>query len=190
MSVSDLFLGLHDLLLLAAAGVAGVHMGVTILNRFHLRRIILSWLDPDIFRPRVWITAGAVLAAGVLARFLLAFETLSVGAFAGYLLVLTFACISYVVSQTVAVTEYGIVCKLNRNSRHIAWGQVEDYFTRPNGRGVDYIFLYKDTSGHIQRFELWVPNTQQASLQRILLMKLDERFYYTTQHVYGRKTLQ
>jgi hypothetical protein len=78
------------------------------------------------------------------------------------------------------ITDYGIVKNINEPSQTIPWFQILDYVELPKKGGVEYLFSYSEmdkslTAGYNQ-LKLFVPESRQNAVKKIVSLKLENRF--------------
>jgi hypothetical protein len=186
----DLLVTVHLVLLLGFIGVTSLLMLVTVTNRLRLRRVLVSWRTGGMLGLPLW---PVVFLAAVL--FFLAFGALgghgvSPTLLLGYLVGGSFWLVSSILSSTVIVSDYGLIRNVNCADRAVSWGQVVDYFEFSGGKKRGYVFFYADGSGTRRRLALQVPQAHRRRVQAILSGKLDTRFEFSAQQVFGKKALE
>ena len=187
---SDLFLTLQLVLLLGFIGVTSMLMLVTVTNRMRLRRVVHSWRTGRLFGLPLW-PAAFLLVVLLFSLYAAAAEhVLHAMTLAGYLVGGVFWTVAALLSSTVNVTEYGLILNVNRVDQAVAWGQVVDYFELAQEKGRTYVFFYLDGSGVRRRLELTVPDALGDAFRELVAAKLDARFEFSAQQLYGNKALE
>lgn len=187
---SDVFITLQLILLLGFIGVTSLLMLVTVTNRMRLRRVVRSWRTGRLFGFPLWPAAFLLLVLLFSLYAVAAEHVLHATTLAGYLVGGAFWMVAALLSCTVNVTEYGLILNVNRVDQAVAWGQVVDYFEFEREKGHAYVFFYLDGSGVRRRLELTVPATLVDSFRDIVSAKLDARFEFSAQQLYGKKALE
>ena len=181
---------LHLILQVGFISVTMLLLFVTILNRMRVRRVLLSWLTgrllglplwPAVFLGAVLLFLGGALAVG---------HAVSLKLVIGYLFGGCFWLASTLLSTSVLVTEYGLICHPHRARHAVAWGQVVDYFETKAGRKHHYVFFYLDPAETRCRLELTVPRSRRALFNRVVTEKLDARFDFSVRQGFGKKALE
>ena len=188
--VADLLVTLHYVLLGAFVGVTALLMLVTVMNRYRIKGLLLSWRNPEGVHVPVWPTLfiGAVLAA--LSYSLAVDQALHPLFFAGYVVGGAFWFGATLLSKSMLVTECGLIDNVNRAHKGVAWGQIVDYFTSDDASNPTYVFFYLDDEGTRRRFEMAVPALHADAFEDVLAEKLDERFDMSVCKSYGKTALE
>lgn len=178
----------HLVLLSTGLFGASLYMLVTLSQRMRLRRVLMT------FRSR-WITPNSGVAGIVLAgTAATSVWSLTVGTatspvvFLGYTLASAFWLAAALIDQLVVVTDYGLVTDLRRSDRSVAWGQILDYFVRGAGGRRRYVFLHADEELDPERLTITVPASCERSFREIVDEKLDARYEFGLERVYGRSS--
>ncbi len=187
---ADLFLSIHLVLLLGFIGVTSVLMLVTLTNRLRLRRVALTWRAGPWRGLPVWPVLFLLAILGLLLAAVTAGRPVDESIFLGYFLGGLFWLVSAVYSTSVVVTDYGVVTNVNYAEQAVAWGQIVDYFSFSSPGREGYVFIYVDAGGSRHRLELIVPPEQHKRFQAIMSSRLDARFEYTYQQLYGKEALE
>src|SRR5690606_15640047 len=108
----------------------------------------------------------------------------------GYVVGGVFWFVAALLASTVVVTNFGLVGNVNRSDSIVAWSQVVDYFQFEHGHRGGYVLFYRDDSGTRHRMELALPLRHRACFQQLIHAKLDARFEFTMQQVYGKKAFE
>ena len=164
-----------------------LYMLVTISNRTRVRRVLLSW------RSR-WFCRSSAIPLGFTALVLVTLgwtwysnweihPVLS----GGYIASGVFWSIGALLQQLTVVSDYGILKDVNRVNEAVAWGQVVDYFVKERGGTRRYVFFYEDGDGNRKRTSLRVPSDQREAFKEVVERKLDARFNFAVERMYGRE---
>ncbi|MCS7082410.1 MAG: hypothetical protein RML47_06145 [Bacteroidota bacterium] len=174
-------------------GLSALLAVLTLWNRLRIRRVLLYWSEGRLMgyplAPTVYL--GSVLAWGVWTLWEGRWDYL--GELIPALLLGGFWFVSaYLLCQRL-VTDHGLVPHVNAPHRAIPWEAIVDYFTTETPRYVCYTFLYSQTGwsscSYRQRIRLRVPRTLLPAFRRIVQLKVDRRFQYPLERVYGREAL-
>lgn len=164
-----------------------LYMLITFSNRTRVRRVLLSWRSH-------WICRSSAIPLGFTA---LVLATLGWAWFSGweihpvlsggYLASGIFWSIGAFLQQLIVVSDYGILKDVNRVNGAVAWGQIVDYFVKREGGGQQYVFFYQDGDGDRSRTSLRVPPAQRQAFEEVVERKLDARFKFAVERMYGKE---
>lgn len=176
----------HLALLSAGLFGASLYLLVTLSRRMRLRRVLMT------FRPR-WITWNSAAAALFLVV-MTATTAWSFGAspavspmvYVGYTMAGGCWLAAALLDQLVVVTDYGLVTDLRHPNQSVAWGQILDYFVRESGGRRRYVFLHAREELAPERLDVGVPTACERTFREIVDDKLDARYEFGIEKVYGR----
>ena len=191
MSAAALLATLHLIVQVGFVSVTMLLLIVTIVNRMRVRDVRLRWRTGKLLGLPGWPTVflGAVVLFYVGA--LVLGQAIPLKMIAGYFVGGLFWFVAGLFSGSVLVTEYGVIYHPSRAGHAVAWEQVVDYFeTTTASRRPCYVLFYLDTSDARRRLELMVPRSQRGAFSQIIAEKLDARFAFSAQQVYGKKALE
>lgn len=189
-ALPHVLLSLHQWVLAGFLGVTAMLMAVTLLNRFRVRGVLLSWGGGRLWQIPRW---PALFMVGVLAFWAVSLFTgqrLPAYLFLGYLLGGTFWLVSVLFATTTVVTQCGLLCHARGARTALAWGEVVDYFACHRHGRYGYVFFYHDAAGRRRRLDLAVPAAYREAFRHILSRELDERFELAVQPPPGKKALE
>ncbi|WP_018128259.1 hypothetical protein [Balneola vulgaris] len=154
--------------------------GYSVLNKFRLRKVRLSWRAGKLFGYPLFATVFLILIAA-----LGAFNYFTGGSsrymvFGGYIWIgLMWFIASYLASKHY-ITDYGIVKNINEPSQTIPWFQILDQVEREEKGGVEFTFSYSDMDKSLVRgfnqLKLFVPDSKRKDFEKIVSLKLKNRF--------------
>ncbi|MEX2455786.1 MAG: hypothetical protein WD381_00665 [Balneolaceae bacterium] len=84
---------------------------------------------------------------------------------------------SYLASKSY-ITDHGIVKNINDPSQTVAWHQICDYVEKPQSKGSEFVFIYKNLSGSgenendLIRLELNVPDRKISKFEKVIALKI------------------
>ncbi|MFH5830823.1 hypothetical protein ACG2F4_02290 [Halalkalibaculum sp. DA3122] len=169
--------GFFIILLVATfAFSATVMAAATLLNKYRLRNVRLSWNAGKLNGYPLFSTLFLFFSLGL---FALAFHTGSATHWVGFLLYVWMSggwfVNSYLASKRY-ITDNGIVKNINDPSQSVQWYQIRDYLEQDQDRYQKYIFLYKedevDQDTQFVRLELDVPKKHLEDFHKLLAHKL------------------
>lgn len=189
--LADFFTTLHFVLLSGFVSVAALLMLVTICNRRRIEHVMLTWRTGRVGGLPIWPSLFIGLVLVFLACALATDQPLHPAIFAGYVAGGICWFVAVYLSQTVFVTECGLVADVNHVRGAVSWGEVIDYFdASQDASGRAYVFLYRDADGQRRRFEVSVPAHCEEQFRAIVTEKLDLRFDLAVQEVENKKALE
>jgi hypothetical protein len=181
---------LHTILVLAFIGVTALLLSLTVLQRFRVRRVRMTWRCARRISLPIW----PLLFVGLVAVFLVyaqnVYPVVNIFVFAGYLLGGLLWYIAGVLATTTIVTDYGIIPEIGKSGDTVAWGQISDYFEAKERHRTIFVFLYQDILGTQRRLELVVPSLESDRFRALLHSKLGTRIDYRTEYPVGRTELE
>lgn len=177
MATADLLSIVHLTLLAAFIGVASLSMLLTVISHLRVRRMVLSWQDGPLYGLPVGPACFLLAALAGIIYALYQGQPVRPSVLVGYPAGGAFWLIAAYLARSVIITEYGIIHDVNRISQAVAWGQIVDYFTVDDERGVRYVFFYTE-AGQPERYrlEVTVPAARADAFDRLVTAKLDARF--------------
>lgn len=164
------------LLVAIFAFAATVMAAATLLNKFRLRNVRLSWKAGKFNGYPLFSTLFLLFSIGL---FGLAFYKGSTTHWVTFLLYFWMGggwfVNSYLASKRY-ITDNGIIKNINDPSQSIQWYQIRDYLEQDQGGHQQYIFLYKEdevtNNTQFVRLELDVPKKQLENFRKLLAHKL------------------
>lgn len=190
LSLIDIFLILHIVLLVGFVSVTALLLSLTIVNRIRVKHVLLSWYDRPSLYALVWPAAFLLLVISFFCYSYIAGKDIHPLIFTGYFTGSVFWIVSVRLSSAIFVTTCGLICNLNRMNRGIAWGQVVDYFESKQNGLLKYVFFYLDEKNNRCRCELGVPASLQDHFRQVMDDKLDVRFECTLHQALGKKAME
>lgn len=189
-AAEDVLNTLHVILQVGFISVTLLLLVVTVMNRMRVRHVLMAWRTGRLLRLPTWPT---MFLAAVLLFFGGAFfmgQPLQLHLVAGYFVGGLLWFVATLIATSVLVTEHGLIHHPNRSGQALAWVQVVDYFETKTARKQCYVLFYLDAGDRRQRLELTVPRVHRAAFRRVIAEKLDARFDFSAQQVYGKKALE
>ena len=181
---------LHLILQVGFISVTLLLLIVTVMNRMRVRHVRLTWRTGKLLGLPLWPTVflGAVLLFGLGAMVM--GQVFPLQMMVGYVAGGLFWFVASLLSTSVLVTEHGLIYHMNRSGHAVTWEQVVDYFETASAQKQCYVFFYLDPSDTRRRLEVSIPRSHRAPFRRIIAEKLDTRFDFSAQQVYGKKALE
>lgn len=177
----------HIVLLSLLLFGTSLYMLVTLTNRTRVRRVILTWRTRWFCRRLCVPAAFTLLVFGAMVYGYWTSQLFHPALYGGYLASGIFWSVGAFLQQLVVVSDYGIVQDINRRQGAIAWGQVGDYFVQKEEGSKQYVFLCQNREGQWQRASLRVPEAYLDCFEEVIHRKLDARFNFTVERVYGKE---
>jgi len=190
--LSDILNSIHGILVVLFVATTFLLLAATLVNRFRLRRIVLTWAGGRLFGFPLLPSLFLLAMGGIFVYFYMggnASSPMQPWLLAGYILGGVQWYVAALVSNSIIVTEYGIIQSVNRMSKAISWNQIVDYVTHESQRKTAYIFFVLNDKGRKERVELEVPKQQVARFSETVKQRVDARFDFSTQQSYGTKAL-
>jgi hypothetical protein len=181
---------LHTILVLSFVGVTLLLLAMTLVHRFRIRGVRMSWQASSWRSIPVWPTLfmGLIIVFLVYAQNTIPPVHLTV--FTGYFVGGMAWFVAVAMSSSVVVTEYGIIPEAGRTSNAVGWGQVSDYFEVEDGKRVHFAFMYQDYLGERKRLDLFVPVQEVDRFRGMVRSKLDVPLDLPAQRVTSREALE
>lgn len=181
---------LHIVLVISFIGVTALLLGMTLLHRFRIRGIRMTWHSGGVNSIPVWPTLfmGLVIVFLVYAQNTV--PVISMTVFTGYFVGGALWFMAVALSSSVVITEYGLIPEAGRSAEAVGWGQISDYFEVDEGKRTHFAFMYQDFMGERKRLDLFVP-VQDAERFRILVRsKLEVSTDHPAYRITSRKALE
>lgn len=176
--------GFHILMLmmLAFATLAFTLLAlVTVSNAWRLRNPLISWSSGKLYGYPLFATVflGFCIFTSLVLNFRGVSGVLPVMLCYTWIAIAWFFS-SYQMSRRY-ITDNGIVKNVNDPSQTITWAAISDYIEKPVTGGANYVFLYVQpqtgfSGKHINRLELFVPDSRRSAFDKLLHYKLRKRF--------------
>ena len=181
---------LHTILVLAFVGVTVLLLVMTLLHRFRIRGVRMSWQVGSWRNIPVWPTMfmGLIIVFMVYAQNTIPPTNLTL--FAGYFVGGMAWFVAVAMSSSVVITEYGMIPEAGRSSDAVGWSQVSDYFEVAEGKRIQFTFLYQDYLGERKRLDLFVPVQEADRFRSLVRTKLDVPLDHPVHRVTSRKALE
>lgn len=189
-ATADILLSMHFVVLLAFITVTVLLMLVTVMNRFRVRSVQMSWRNGKFFGLPTWPAIFGILVFGLLVGAVIRGQDVDMTMMAGYVVGATCWFAASVLSTTVLVTDFCLVLNVNNARKALSWGQVVDYFEFTRGKQHGYVFFFAGPNGSRRRMEVVVPSRYAPRFREIISEKLDTRFECTVRQVYGKQALE
>lgn len=191
-SLAEALQTLHQVLLALFVGTTLLLMLATFINRLRIRRILFTWCAGRLFGLPIAPTLFLLVVAPLLVY------SLTTGdhrlythplLLSGYMAGGLFWYIAALLSNSVIVTDYGIIRNVNRIGQAVAWGQMVDYFCCDAKAPGRYVFFYMDKQNEKKRLAITVPRAHQDRFRQLVETKLDARFNFSMEQTYGKTAL-
>jgi hypothetical protein len=181
---------LHTVLVLCFVGVTVLLLAMTLLHRFRIRGVRMSWQVGSWRNIPVWPTVfmGLIIVFMVYAQNTIPPTKLTI--FAGYFIGGMAWFVAVAMSSSVVITEYGMIPEAGRSSDAVGWSQVFDYFEVTEGKRIHFTFLYQDYLGERKRLDLFVPIQGADRFRSLVRTKLDVQMEHPVHRVTSRKALE
>ena len=186
---ADVLEMVHYVVLAAFVCVTFLLFVVSLINRLRVQQVHVVWYTGRVFGWPAPPLAFLTLMAGLMGFNAYAGEPVAWSVLAGYVAGGIFWLAAGLLSTCVLVTAYGLVAHVGGGTRVVGWGQVMDYFNGSGGDAGRYVFFYLD-DGTRKRLELRVPDGSRGAFRELVREKLDARFEYTMQQLYGSEKLE
>ncbi len=191
-NLSEVLQTLHQVLLVLFVGTTMLLMLATFINRLRIRRILFTWCAGRLFGLPIAPTLFLLVVTPLLIYSIMAGHAqphthplLLAGYVAGGL----FWYIAALLSNSVVVTDYGIIRNVNRIGQAVAWGQIVDYFCCDPKTPGRYVFFYMDKQNEKKRLGITVPRAHHERFRQLVETKLDARFNFSMEQTYGKTAL-
>lgn len=180
----------HILLTAGFVLVTFALLGVSVLNRFRIRNVVVAW------RPTSWqaFPLGPIVFGALIVGFeiitLLSGRSIPPSLLLGYGIGSVAWFIAAYLSSVIVVSECGIVADIHRRDQCVAWGQITDYFEFERGRRRGFVFLIRGDDGQARRIDLDVPRRLLPLLREHVDRRLQPRFEHLTPRSTGKRALE
>lgn len=174
--ISIFFQGVIVLFTIASTLLAGY----SVMNKFRLRKVRMSWRAGKMWGYPLFATVflGLIGVLGITAFVMNDITNYPI--FACYVWI---GCMWFVASYLASkhyMTDYGIVKNINEPSQTIPWFQILDQVERDEKGGVEYSFSYseldKSLTDGFKQLKIYVPNSKRKAFEKIVSLKLKNRF--------------
>ncbi|XWN36341.1 MAG: hypothetical protein ROO71_10300 [Balneola sp.] len=154
--------------------------GYSVMNKFRLRKVRMSWRAGKMRGYPLFATLFLVLIGGlgIVALFLN-----DVSRFPVFVCYVWIGCMWFISSYLASkhyITDYGIVKNINEPSQTIPWFQILDQVEMKQKGGVEYSFSYseldKSLTEGFKQLKLYVPDSKRKEFEKIVSLKLKNRF--------------
>lgn len=186
---ADVLDTVHHLVLAAFVCVTFLLFTVSLINRLRIQQVRLVWYTGRVFGWPAPPLAFLALMGSLMGFNAYAGEPVAWSVLAGYVAGGLFWLAAGLLSTCVLATAHGIVAHVGGTTRVVAWGQIVDYFDASDEKVQRYVFFYLD-DGTRRRLELTVPDGSRDAFRCLVREKLDARFEYAMQQVYGSEKLE
>lgn len=154
--------------------------GYSVQNKFRLRNVRLSWRSGRLNGYPLFATVFLGLII-ILASVVYEIEDqLQYTVFSCYLWIGFMWFISSYLASKHYITDHGIVKNINEPSQTIPWFQILDQVESKESKGTEYTFTYSELDKSLiegyKTLRIFVPNTKSDSFQKIVSLKLKNRF--------------
>lgn len=190
--LSNILNSIHGILVVLFVATTFSLFAATLINRFRLRRIVFTWSSGKLMGFPLLPSMFLIAMGGIFAYLYFggyAKHPMRPWLLSGYVMGGVLWYVAALVSNSIIITDYGIIRGVNRMAKAIAWGQIVDYVTHESQRKTSYIFFILDEKGHKQRVELDVPRAHVSRFAEIVQQRVDARFDFSTKQTYGTKAL-
>ncbi|MFT5141505.1 MAG: hypothetical protein ACI80V_002764 [Rhodothermales bacterium] len=182
---------LHITLVLSFLGVTAILLVATLVQRFRIHDVVMSW--PKFSIVSVWpITFVGVI--GLLSLYAYnTSTTVPAWVFAGYVGGGVMWFVGAVLGTCAVVSRHGLVSGFGRSESAVPWVQVTDYFEVPvsnsaSTRGrTQFVFLYRGSDGSQGRLEIPVPHVLVERFRFVVNERLDHKRPSASEYVPGRR---
>jgi hypothetical protein len=154
--------------------------GYSLINKFRLRKVRMSWRAGKLGGYPLFATIflGLIGILSVIAFMLN--DVINYPVFACYVWI---GCMWFVASYLASkyyITDYGIVKNINEPSQTIPWFQILDQVEKEEKAGIEYSFSYseldKTLTDGFKQLKLYVPDSKRKGFEKIVSLKLKNRF--------------
>lgn len=174
--ISIFFQGVIVLFTIASTLLAGY----SVMNKFRLRNVRMSWRAGKMWGYPLFATVFLVLIGSLGIVAFIRNDVTNYPYFACYVWI---GCMWFVASYLASkhyMTDYGIVKNINEPSQTIPWFQILDQVEREEKGGVEYSFSYSELDRSLtdgfKQLKIYVPNSKRKAFEKVVSLKLKNRF--------------
>lgn len=160
-------------------------MATAVADRVRIRPIRLMWYNRTFKAGYIasilfqCVVLGGIVYAGIVRDLMYLYLGL------GYLAGSICWCAAMRLSSATLITDFVIVRHAGHTRSTICWSQVVDFFVRPEGNKMLYVFLYTGEHGERSRFELRVPKAYRHVFERMVYQNVEKKRMSVPEHAYG-----
>lgn len=154
--------------------------GYSVMNKFRLRKVRMSWRAGKFAGYPLFATVFLVLIGSL---GIVALLVNDVSRFPTFVCYVWIGCMWFIASYLASkhyITDYGIVKNINEPSQTIPWFQILDQVEKVQKEGVEYSFSYseldKSLTEGFKQLKIYVPNSKRKRFEKIVSLKLKNRF--------------
>ena len=154
--------------------------GYSVQNKLRLRNVRLSWRSGRLNGYPLFATVFLGLIIILASVVYVIEDQLQYAVFSCYLWIGFMWFISSYLASKHYITDHGIVKNINEPSQTIPWFQILDQVESKESKGTEYTFTYSELDKSLiegyKTLRIFVPNTKRDSFQKIVSLKLKNRF--------------
>ncbi len=154
--------------------------GYSVQNKWRLRKVRMSWRAGRLKGYPLFATIFLILIATLALVVFIQEDFERYTTFAGYLWIGCMWFVSSYLASKHYITDYGIVKNINEPSQTIPWFQILDQVEREVPDGIEYTFSYSELEKSLvqgfKQLKIFVPNSKKQSFEKIVSLKLKNRF--------------
>src|SRR5690554_5960994 len=161
--------------------IASTIMAVySVQNKLRLRKVKLSWRTGRLGGYPLFATIFLLLMTALVTVVYINNDVERYTTFLCYLWIGSMWFISSYLASKHYINDYGIVKNINEPSQTIPWFQILDQVEREVSGGIEYTFSYSELEKPLvtgfKQLKIFVPNAKKQSFEKIVSLKLKNRF--------------
>ncbi len=154
--------------------------GYSVQNKLRLRKVRLSWRAGRLKGYPLFATLFLILISALSLTVYLIGDSSRYATFICYLWVGCMWFVSSYLASKHYITDYGIVKNINEPSQTIPWFQILDQVVKEEPKGAEYTFSYSELDKSLvegfKSLKIFVPDSKRESFEKIVSLKLKNRF--------------